>query len=410
MQAAYALDMFDPAYSVDPYPMLDRMRSEAPIQFDPRLHGWLLGRHRDLMALQRDGRLSSRRYAYMSAALSPDLKERIAPLIDFAATWLTMLDGSEHVRIRKLGTSAFQPSFLSRMEGRIQKLTDGYLARLLSIGRLEIMSELAYPLAQTFIAEMIGIPEADRRFFLPWVASFNGLLAAAINTAELIEEGKRSFAEMRAYFEGLVAERRARPVKDELLSNIVAAADGGDRLTTDEVIALVAFLISGAYDTTSHLIGNAMYLLLSHPADWALLREDPGLVPNAIEEVLRLEPPILLNTRLVIEPIDHEGFRFEPGQMLYFLAGAVNRDPEVFLEPQRLDVRREGSSRHVAFGFGPHFCIGAALARLEAQIVLRRLLALAPDVRLCPDQSFERVPGFITRPLKRLDIELPPRG
>lgn len=409
MEAAYALDMFDPAYSLDPYPMLDRMRTEAPIQFDPRIYGWLLGRHRDLTALQRDPRLSSRRQAYMSAALPPDLKERIQSLIEFASTWLVMLDGAEHMRVRKLAMSAFQPSFLASMEGRITELADGLLQKLLSSGRMEVMSELAYPLAQIFIANMIGIPEGDRHLFLRWVASMNGLLAATLTTAELIDEAKQSFAEMHAYFEGLIAERRKNLVKDELLSNIVTAADEDDRLTADEVIALVAFLMSGAYDTTSHLIGNATYLLLSNPSEWAALREDPSLAAGAVEEALRFEPSILINTRLVAAPIDYEGFRFEPGHTLYFLTGAANRDPEVFSEPSRFDIRRK-ENRHVTFGFGPHFCIGAALARLEAQIVFRRLATLAPDVRLSPGQRFERRPGFITRPFNELHIELPPRS
>jgi cytochrome P450 len=404
MGEPYALDMFDPAYSIDPYPMLDRMREQAPIQFDPRLHGWLLGRHRDLMALQRDPRLSSRRYAYMSAALPPELKERITPLIDFASTWLTMLDGAEHMRIRKLGMSAFQPRFLSRMADRIREVCDGLITRGQARGRIDVMAEIAYPLTQIIIAEMVGIPEGDRHLLLGWVADFNGLLAASINTAERIDRARESFADMRAYFARLIADRRARPVPDELLTSLVIAADGVDRLADDEIIALLAFIIAGAYDTTAHLIGNAMELLLEHPSAWARLREAPDLVPSALEEVLRCEPSILLNTRLVVAPIDHEGFRFEPGHVLYFLSGAANRDPEVFPEPARFDVTRK-DNRHVSFGFGPHFCLGAALARLEAQIAIQRFLALTPDARLA-EQSFQRAPGFITRPLQQLLIEV----
>lgn len=404
MQSGYSLDMFDPAYSVDPYPMLDRMREEAPIQFDPRLHGWLIGRHRDVMALQREPSLSSKRYGYMSAALSPELKERIAPLIDFAATWLTMLDGAEHMRIRKLASSAFQPRFLGAMAGRIQALCDALIERGNAAGRIELMGELAYPLAQTIIGEMVGIPEADRGRMIAWVADLNALLSATIATKERIDQAKESFSEVRSYFTDLVKERRARPVADELLSNLVAAVDEGDRLTTEEVVALVAFLIAGAYDTTSHLIGNAMALLLTHPDAWAALCEAPDLAASAVEEVLRYEPSILVNTRLVTQPIEHEGFRFEPGHMLYFLAGAANRDPEVFPDPTRFDVRR-AENRHISFGFGPHFCIGAALARQEAQIALRRFVALAPGVKLA-EPSLERAPGFITRPLKRLVLEL----
>jgi hypothetical protein len=401
---AYTLDMLDPAYGVDPYSRLDRMREEAPIQFDPRLYGWLIGRHRDVMALQRDPRLSSHRVGYMDAALPPELKERIAPLVAFASTWLTMLDGAAHGRLRKLGASAFHPRFLARMAGRIEALTDDLIGRGLAEGRMDVMADLAYPLTQLVIGEMLGIPAADRPLVARWVAASNGLLAANLDTAERIDEARASFAEMRAYYAELIVERRRSPAPDELISALATAAEGEDRLTDEEIVGLVTFLVSGAYDTTAHLIGNAVHLLLAHPEAWAALREDPALVPSAVEEALRCEPSILLNTRLVAAPIEHAGLRFEPGQMLYFLAGAANRDPEVFAEPARFDVRRK-DNRHVSFGFGAHLCLGAPLARMEAQIALRRMVARAPEASLLP-QDFARAPGFITRPLRRLLVTL----
>jgi hypothetical protein len=401
---AYTLDMLDPAYGVDPYPLLDRMRDETPIQFDPRLYGWLVGRHGDVMALMRDGRLSSHRLGYLDAALPPDLKERIAPLVAFAATWLTMLDGDAHGRVRRLGTSAFQPRFLSRMEGRIEALADELIDRAGVPGRMDVMADLAYPLTQLVIGEMLGIPADDRPRLVRWVAASNGLLSATLGTAERIDEAKASFAEMREYYAGLIEERRRRPVPDELISSLATAAEGGDRLSDEEIVSLVTFLVSAAYDTTAHLIGNAVHQILSHPGAWAALREDPALVPSAVEETLRCEPSILINTRLVTAPIEHGGFRFEPGQMIYFLAGAANRDPEVFADPGRFDVRRR-DNRHVSFGYGAHFCLGAPLARLEAQIALRRLLARAPGAALC-EQAFARAPGFVTRPLLQLLVDL----
>jgi cytochrome P450 len=384
--------------------MLDRMREEAPIQFDARLHGWLIGRHRDITALQRDPRLSSHRLGYMDAALPADLKARIAPLIAFASTWLTMLDGAAHARVRKLAAGAFQPRFLKRMEARIEALADTLIDRGLAEGRMDVMADLAYPLTQLVIGEMVGLPAGDRARLLRWVGATNGLLAANLTTAALIDDAQASFTEMRAYYAERVAARRRDPAPDELISSLATAAEGGDRLTDDEIVGLIAFLVAGAYDTTAHLIGNALHLILTHPEARAALREDPALIPAAVEEVLRLEPSILINTRLVTAPIEHEGFRFEPGQIVYFLAGAANRDPEAFPDPARFDVRRR-ENRHVSFGFGAHFCLGAPLARLEAQIAIRRFLARAPAAALLP-QAFTRGPGFITRPLQQLLVEV----
>jgi len=400
--ASSTFDIFHSDYITNPNPMVDRMLANSPIFYDPRL-GWMIGRYRDIMELQGDPRLSSRRLQYVTAGLSPALQEMIKPLVDWYAQWITMMDEPGHTRLHRLGARAFQPNSLSRLESHITELVDRLIDQHIDGGSMEFVHDFAFPLAYTIICEMVGIPEVDRRRSLEWTDDMSTLLAAGLNTAEAIQHGLKSYEQMRVYYEELLAVRRQNLVENEILSNLIVASEKEDRLTAEEVINLVAFIMTAGYDTIAHLLANGLLLLLTHPEQLLLLRQDPSLIPNAVEEMLRYEPSITVNARSVVAPIDFKGHRFEPGQMLYILAYVANHDPEQFPEPHRFDVTRKGI-KHVSFGFGAHHCLGAALARLEAQIVFRQLLVRLPTITL-PEQPIERGPNFITRPLKRLVIK-----
>jgi cytochrome P450 len=207
---------------------------------------------------------------------------------------------------------------------------------------------------------------------------------------------------MKVYFDALLAERRKNPVPGEVLSNLVIAAEQHDQLTADEVINLVAFIMTGGYETTTRLLTSGMLLLLGDAEQVARVRTDPSLISGWIEETLRCEPSIGINTRSITAPFTYQGHELQPGQMIYFLITAANRDPEQFPDPHRFDVTRT-DNRHFSFGFGAHFCLGAALARLETQIAFRKLLERLPRLHL-PEQEIVREPNFVLRPVPRLQL------
>lgn len=396
------LDIFHPDFASDPAPMIDRMLREQPIAFDPRLGGWLIGRHRDLMALHADPRLTSLRIDYVTAGLGPELRAAIEPLVAWYGRWIVMKDPPEHTRLRRLAAHAFQPRNLERLRGRIEQVTDQLIDEVMDAGEMEAVGHLAYPLPRAVISDMVGVPWEDRDRLLRWIDDFVALLAASLRTEDAIARAMRSYDDMRAYMLELIDQRRREPIEGEILSDLVAASDHDDRLTIDEVVDLVAFILTGGYETTAHLIASGLHLLLTHPEQLARVRREPALLAGAIEEALRLEPSITFNTRAVVAPIEHDGHRFEPGQLLYLVAIAANRDPERFPDPHRFDIGREKIG-HTSFGFGAHYCLGAALARLEARVVFERLLARLPGLWL-PEQPIARRPGVAVRPIERLVI------
>lgn len=396
------LDMLHRDFVANPVPMIDRMLREQPIARDPRLGGWLIGRYRDIMTLQRDGRLHSNRAAYVSAALSPELRTLIAPLASWYEEWMPMKDPPDHTRLRKLAAPAFQPRNLVRLERRVEEVVDQLIDGVIAAGEMDLVRELAFALPGRIIGDMIGLPEADHHLLLPWTHDIMDLLGANLNTTESITRALRSHEQMFAYLRELVEDRRKRPVEGEILSSLVVASDAGDRLSMDELLTMVANIIVGGYETTAHLIANGTLLLLTHPEQLAMVREDPALIPGAIEEMLRVEPSPSFNTRAVREAFEYEGHAFEPGQILYLIAIAGNRDPERFPDPHRFDITRTDNA-HLTFGFGIHFCLGAALGRMEARIAFQRLLARLPGLTLA-EQDIARLPSVAMRALERLVV------
>ena len=396
------LDLLSPEYITDPVPMIDRMLAEAPMFFDPRLYGWMVGRYRDVQALQAHPNLTASRSFYVSAALPPELQEQIKPLVDWYSQWIVMMDPPAHTRLRRLGGHAFKPRELEKIRARIEEVVDQLIDAVIDRGEMELLSEFAFPLPQTIICEMVGIPLADRQRFIDWTNDLTLLLGAALNTPEAIAHALDSYTQMRAYFDELLPERRKRPIPGEVLSNLVIAAEEDDQLTADEIINLVAFIMTGGYETTTRLICNGLWLLLADPEQLARVRADPSLIPGWIEETLRCEPSITINVRSVTAPFEHDGHELAPGQMIYFLTSVANRDPEQFPDPHRFDVTRT-DNKHLTFGFGAHFCLGAALARMEGQIAFRKLLERLPGLTM-PEQEIVRAPNFVIRPITQLRL------
>ncbi len=403
--ATLPFDMLSPDFVLDPVPMIDRMHARAPVFFDPRLNGWMVGSWRVTNALERDPRVSAARAGYVTALTPPHLQPRALPLVEWYAEWIAMRDGADHRRLRQLAAHAFTPRNVERLRARVAAAAEPIIDAALGRGEMEVLGELAFPVPRAIICEMLGIPESDVGLFSEWTPSVTNLLSASLTSDEIIDRVYATRTQIHEYFTRAIEERRRAPREGEILTDLVQAIEGSDTLTVDEIIDLAVFIMTGGYDTTTHLIASGLKLLLDHPEQLAAVRADPSKIDGWIEETLRCDPQIAINTRIVKEGFEHEGHRLEPGQMLYFLSLAANRDPERFAEPNRFDIERENAGDHVSFGFGAHYCLGAALARMEARVVFQTLLQRTRELHL-PEQRLERVPTVLLRGWKALRLEL----
>ncbi len=350
----------DPANRADPYPMLRDLRERSPLLVgDGALV--LVGSYRHCGEVLRSPHASSVRTD--SRLGDPDRAPQ--------ANSFVHLDPPDHTRLRRLVSKAFTPRVVASLAPHIQQVTDELLNAAAERGRLDVVADLAYPLPVRIICELLGVPTADHHLIHDW----SEVLAHALEP-DLVTAGpgsdstaEQARGEMAAYFQELVAARRAEP-RDDLLSYLVGVEDEGDRLTEHELLGTCMLLIVAGHETTANLIANAILALLRDPDQLTALREDPELADAAVEESLRHDPPIQMTTRIARSPMRIADTPMVDGAVLLLLIAAANRDPAVFDEPDRFDIRRP-AGRHLAFAAGPHFCLGAGLARIEGAIALR---------------------------------------
>jgi cytochrome P450 len=374
----------DPAVLPDPYPVLAGLREASPFT---EAGGALVvvGRHEDCSAILRDPRPSSERNNSLLAL--PEARAQRAP------SFLS-LDPPDHTRLRRLVSKAFAPRVIARLEPRIRELSDELLTAAArgdgEVGgggarQLDVVSQLAYPLPVRIISELLGVPAGDHARFAGWSASLAHSLqpqfiaAQAAPAAAAAQQARLEFAE---YFRELIAARRDRPA-DDLLSELIRAEDEGQRLSEPELIATCVLLLVAGHETTVSLISNAVLALLRHPDQLAALRADPGLAAGAVEETLRYDAPVQFTGRVARGGMQVGPVSAPDGAVLLLLLAATGRDPRVFTDPDSFDIRR-GAGNHLAFAAGPHFCLGAPLARLEATIALQAFASRVADPELDP--------------------------
>src|SRR5208337_198825 len=273
-------------------------------------------------------------------------------------------------------SKAFTPRRVEALRPRVEALAETLLERMAAQREVDLIRDFAQPLPTIVIAELLGAPSAEHVRFRAWSDALVELLDP-LSGHEGLDPPKRANRELSAYLRGLLAERRHAP-QDDLLSAMSEAREDGESLAEGELIALASLLLAAGNETTTSLIGNAVLLLLRYPGERKRLQDDLALIPSAVEECLRFEPPVQLTDRAVVEPVELAGVRLKPGVIVAALIAAANRDPEQFADAERFDVGRS-DNRHLAFGLGNHYCLGAALARLEAQVALRALLRRFPD-------------------------------
>jgi cytochrome P450 len=316
-------------------------------------------------------------------------------------------DPPEHTRLRGLVNQAFTPRIIRRLDARMQEIAAELLDHALERREVDLVEALTYPLPVTVIAEIIGIPPADREQFKGWsdvaVANLGNALFVPPTPERLAQLG-RLFSEMSAYFSALAEERRRAP-REDLLTGLVQAELEGSRLTYEEMIQMLVLLLVAGNETTTNLIGNAVLELLEHPDACARLRTDPALLPSAIEEVLRHSSPVQMDPRRATRAVELHGHTVEKDQLAICWIGSANRDEAVFPDPDRFDITR-ADNHHLAFGFGPHYCLGANLARREAQIAIGTLLARTRSFARSDDAPLPIHPSIVFRGVTRLPLRL----
>ncbi len=387
----------------DPYPVYARLRSEAPVYFSPVLQCWLLTRYQDVMGAFRDPRLSSRLTSSYGKLLPPELLASLEPLLRSLASWVIFTDKPEHTRLRGLINKAFTPRMTEQLRPRIQGLVDELLDAVELKGRMDVIADLANPLPIIVIGEMMGLPREDRHLLKGWSDMLVGFLGAPLQTPEMFEEAVRGITSMEDYLRQVIAERRKRPGED-LISQLLAAEEQGGILDEQEILSTCSLVLFAGHETTTNLIGNAVNALLNHPDQLAVLQREPGAVATAIEEALRFDSPVQRQIRLAAEDVEVGGQRISKGQALVLVIGSANRDAAKFSDQDRLDVLRK-ENRHLTFGMGAHFCVGASLGRLEAQLALGTLLRRFPGLKRA-EGTPDRVVNLSLRGFTSLPVQL----
>ncbi|HEY3870011.1 MAG TPA: cytochrome P450 [Actinocrinis sp.] len=398
----FFLDAMSPQFREDPYPYYDARRSAQPFI---RAHQsiWLAFSHADVSTLLRHPGLSTNedRATLHLARSNPG---------SFREHSLLFMDPPDHTRLRALVSQAFTARRVQGLEATVEQITgelvDALKERAADGEPVDLISGLAYPLPVRVICALLGVPAEDEDAFTAWSRSVSRAIDPTIlRSHEVDEEIAASLADLTAYLEDLLEQRRAAgpDAGDDLLSALVRVEADGDRVTPGEAISLARLLLVAGHETTVNLIGNGTLALLREPDQLALLRARPAVVDAAVDELLRYDSPVQLTQRIVVEDFEMRGHALAAGDQLALLLGAANRDPAVFADPARLDVTRD-ARRHVAFGGGIHFCLGAALAKLEGRVAFRRLVRVFPEMELAGKPV--RRPTFTLRGLEELPVRL----
>ena len=386
----------DPECIPDPYPLYNELRDHAPI-FQTSVTGtWVVNRYEDAKAMLRDPRCGS------GATLEDNDRTAIDGSARRARTGtqsMLFLNPPDHTRVRGLVARSFTPRRVEQLRPEVEAMCDGLLDDLGGEG--DFVDKVAFPLPANVISALVGVPEADREYLRPLIGDL-GVGVEPTASDEEIAIADKAGEEITAYVIDLIAKRRADP-QDDLLSGMIQAKDGEDKLTEEEIIVNTLLIYAAGFETTTHLLGNTVRQLVAHPDQHQLLRDDRSLIPQAIEEVLRFDPPVQMDGRYVFEDIEIGGVTIPAGSGTMTLIGAVNRDPELVDDPDRFDITRT-DTQVLSFGSGIHYCLGASLARLEGQVLLGRMLDRYDTWEIVGEPSWRR--RFTLRGVEHMHVRL----
>jgi cytochrome P450 len=386
------------AFKSDPYPLYARIRAETPVYVTVLPNGvkvYMITRYEDVQAALKDDRLVKN----IDNARPPGLLRKISAGLGFSNSNMLRADPPEHTRLRALAHSAFTPRVVNQMREHIQQIADQLLDAVQPAGRMDLISDFAFPLPITVITEMLGVPTADDAKFRQWSS---GLIDSGVLSSEsrqLVPE----LLPMVNYVRNLVDKRRKAP-QDDLITKLIQAEYEGSHFTQNEVIATTILLLVAGHETTVNLIGNGMLALLQHPDQFEELKQDPGLIKPAVEEMLRFVNPVQSVNRYAATDVEIGGTKIPKGSHVVLSLAAADHDLAYRSMPEQFNLA-QGDTRHVAFGQGIHYCLGAPLARLEGELAFTTLLRRLPNLRLAaPDQALDWRPAFELRGLHSLPV------
>lgn len=397
-------DLLSPELTEDPHAYYAELRAKEPVHWAEANKGWLLTRYEDVVAAYADPLLSSDRVRPLLEVLSPQRRAELAPLLETMDRWMVVTDPPVHTRLRKLANHAFRQQRVSAMGEWIGTLVDKLLDEFVASGSDDFLGGIAYPLPATVIAQMMGAPPEDRDTFQRWSDEL-ALVAFGAGGEDRADRHARALAgvrEMQGYLADLIELRRRQPGDDMISLLLTGATEDGDHLTDTELMALCALILFAGHETTTNLLCNAMVALSRHPDQLALLKANPSLINQAVEEVLRFEGPIKVLTRWVFEDHERGGKQIKAGQRVLLVQQSANRDPEVFPNADTFDITRPTQPLHLGFGRSLHACLGAQLARVEARIALPKILERLPDVRVTGEVKWK--PSVASRAVAGLKV------
>jgi len=378
----------DPAFLEDPFPFFEMGRQMSPLRL-PNMDMFMAFGYDECVTMLKD-------HATWSSQ-NPQMAEGDGP-------GMLGSDPPRHTRLRALVSQAFTPRMVEQLEPRIRQIAAELLAPAMETGECDLVETLSYPLPVIVIAEILGIPPEDRGRFKLWSDEVVRTLGTGVGGGPGQQVDEALFEEMRAYLLAMAEERRKNP-KSDLISGLVQAEMDGEKLTSEELVAMLILLLVAGNETTTNLIGNTALEFMAHPDEFAKVLADPGLIPSALEEVLRFNSPVQATVRRPTRDVELSGKPIPQAIPVVVWLAAANRDPGHFPDPQRFDITRT-PNRHIAFGLGVHFCLGAPLARLEARVAVEELLKRVKGFERTTQGPLPRVPTFIMRGVTSLPVSL----
>jgi cytochrome P450 len=393
------------SFFADPYSTYARLREEDPVHWCEPWGQWVVTRFDDVLAVNKDPtHFSSAGWEKkFITQLPPELQQLPHMQRHYGTKVLSMTDPPEHTRLRRLVVRSLTPRVLEVLRPAIEQLVDDLLREAEGHDSMDAIAQFAYPLPAIVIGKLLGAPEDGREQFMRWSKTIVDFVGTGHADEARALANEQTLEEFRAFLEPIIRDRRAHP-QDDLIS-ILASSDEGERLTEDEIVSTCIVLLFAGHETTANLIGNGLLALLRHPEQLALLRAEPERMPAAVEELLRYDSPVQRNRRLAMQDMTFGGKEIGKGDSVLVFMGSANRDPARFQDPDALDITRAPNPQ-MAFGYGIHFCAGAALTRLEAPIALRALLDRFPNVRLADDFEERWHRNITFRGLQSLELRI----
>ena len=402
-QVGVHYDPRDQATINDPIPVLRALQEHAPVYWCEVLRGWVITRYDDVKAVLRNDDFSADRITPFYAAQSPERQAKIEQLVHYLNTWVAFRDPPQHTRLRKLMKTVFTPETAAGQRPVVEKSVDRLITRLEGEHEFDFIREFAFPLPAMVIMDLLGLPEEDMDDLKDWSNQMQLFIGSATASPQKYDLAEAGATAMAAYFRAAMRKREQYPGKD-LISQLMALRELDDELSEDEVIGTCMLFLFGGHETTTNLIGNGVRVLLEHPEEKQRLLQDASLIDSAVEEILRYDGPTGASVRIVKNSHSMHGTRLNAGERVFVMINAANRDPRAFKDPDRVDITRSPNN-HLTFNYGPHFCMGAPLARLEGQVAIGEVLRRLPGITLATE-GYDYMNTMIMRGVRSMPVRI----